>query len=303
MKTLGRVRRIDASVRRFGLRAIPPYRLLCRGLEASWSIPRVRRRLIETVARKLPSHPFVAGGEKPDTRAWKRFFACRVAQSWRLNALDTCRESTVRRCVSLVGREHFEKAETGGRGVILVHSHYGAAHSISVALNRLGLRNAAVLKFRQQARDGLVKNLDLIPLTGSDSVRPLLMARERLKRGGNVLISGDGPYGERIRAPFLAAQAGFPQGFATLALVTGAPMVPVFAAPGPGGRVTIEFLPPLSSGDPQESRAERVDAIVRQYARILEQRWLADPALVWWMGKELTPSLPWQASPAEGSGA
>jgi lauroyl/myristoyl acyltransferase len=295
VKTLRKLRDADAVARRFGLRAIPPYRPLCLALEASWSIPAVRRRISQGVQEKLPAHPFFAGDAPPDARALKRLFACRVASSWKLNALDVCRASTVHKCVSLSGREHFEKAATGGHGVILVHAHYGAAHSVSVALNRLGLPHAAVLKFRQQARDPLIRHLDLIPIT-RDPVRPLLLARERLKHRGNVLITGDGPHGERVRVPFLGTEAGFPQGFAILSLITRAPMLPVFSVPGTGGRFTIELLPALDPGEPDGPWSKRVEAIVRQYAGLLEQRWLEDPALVWWMGKDLQPPLPWRPS-------
>jgi predicted LPLAT superfamily acyltransferase len=312
LKTLRKLRRADALARRFGIALVPPYEPLCLAIEAVWSIPPVRNALIKKLRPKLPQHPFFAPGATPEPGSFERLFSCRVASHWRLAALDLCRQETVRRCVRVTGREHLEKAGEAGKGVVLVGAHYGAAHLLSIVLNRVGIRNAVVGKFRQQAKQAVIQNIDLIALSRDDPVRPLLLARERLKAGETVLITGDGPYGQRIRAPFLGSETGsetgagtgsesgfrggFPQGFATLALATGAPLVPAFAIPGRGGRITVEFHEPLDPGERSSPRKERVLSLVEQYARILERKWLGDPALVWWQGEELRPPLPWKAS-------
>ena len=296
MKTLHTWRRVDTAARAIGLAAIPRYGPLCRGMEAVWSLPPVRGMLVRKLRKKLPRHPLFASGASPDPQALARLFMGRVGSSWRLAALDLCPEQDVRDAVRLVGVERFEKARDQGQGVLLVGAHYGAAHFLSVALDRLGIPNAVVAKFPEQAARRVVEHLDLIPLSREDPVRPLLLARERLKAGGTVLITGDGPHGKRVRAPFLGIEAGFPQGFATLATATRAPLLPTFAIPGPGGRITIEFLEAIECGESDLARERRVHEIVQRFARILERKWLEDPALVWWQGPELRPPLPWRAS-------
>ncbi len=302
MKTLHTLRRVDAAARTVGLGLIPRYETLCRGMEAAWKLSLVQQAMRRKLRKKLPRHPLFAPGTARDPDALVRLFMGRIASNWRLAALDLCPDEVVRDAVRIVGIERLDKARDQGQGVLLVGAHYGAAHFLSLSLNRRGIANAVVAKFPQQAARPIIEHLDLIGLSQDDAVRPLLIARERLKAGETVLITGDGPYGKRVQAPFLGIEAGFPQGFATLAVATGAPMLPTFAVPGPGGRITIEFLEPIDCGESDQPRAERTEAIVRRFARVLERKWLEDPALVWWQGPELRPPLPWRASPRTASG-
>lgn len=297
MKTLHTIRRLDAAARSLGLALVPRYAPLCRGMEAVWSLRPVHQLMVRRLRKKLPRHPLFAPGAPLDASALSRLLMGRAGSTWRLAALDLCPDEDVRDAVQIVGIERLEKARDQGEGVLLVGAHYGAAHFLSLALNRLGVRNAVVAKFPQQADRPVVEHLDLIALSRDDLMRPLLLARERLNAGETVLITGDGPHGKRMRAPFLGLDAGFPQGFATLAIATRAPLLPVFAIPGPGGRITIEFLEPIDCGETDQPRTQRMEAIVRSFARVLERKWLDDPALVWWQGPDLRPPLPWRASP------
>ena len=44
--------------------------------------------------------------------------------------------------------------------------------------------------------------------------------------------------------------------------------------------VAYKFLDPLDSGSESMGHSERVESLVRQYARLLEQRWSQDPGNV-----------------------
>jgi hypothetical protein len=65
--------------------------------------------------------------------------------------------------------------------------------------------------------------------------------------------------------------------------------------------VNIEFLEPLDSGSESMAHSERVESLVRQYARLLEQRWSQDPGNVHQRTREKFLRLP--VDPALGSAA
>jgi KDO2-lipid IV(A) lauroyltransferase len=112
----------------------------------------------------------------------------------------------------------------------------------------------------------------------AEKIRSVLQARQILERQGVVHIIADGYQGSSIMSlPFLGRWRPFRTGFAELAVQTGARVVPVFASLDKHGRVTVEFLPPLESRPKALKPQEHIMSLLTQYARLLEQRWLADP--------------------------
>ena len=105
--------------------------------------------------------------------------------------------------------------------------------------------------------------------------------RKTLRRGGAVHLAADGPVGNSgVTVTFFGEPRRFGLGFASLAATTRAPVVPVFAALEPGGRVRVEFLPALAPPDAELPRGERHAALVQSYAQVLEVRWRSDPELI-----------------------
>jgi hypothetical protein len=64
-------------------------------------------------------------------------------------------------------------------------------------------------------------------------------------------------------------------GFVEFAVRTGASVIPIFHMMTPGGQIKVEFLAPLEINE--GTRQDVAAALVRQYAALLEQRWLRDP--------------------------
>jgi len=269
-----------------GIPVVAPYAAGSRWLARIWALPAVERRLVRRVARSCPEHP-VAGRSGPlraDER--ERFFSSLFLTTWRLNALARCPDEVFRRCVSLEGPEHVEKARAAGRGVIFASAHHGAAEAMSVALGRVGIAPHcfAAVEFERRllrGRSGWPLQVIVRAPGRASGLRAMAQARAVLKGRGAVLILADGGKGQvDVELPFLGGTQRFAQGFATLALVSGAPVVPVFGIPGPQGRVAVRFLPPLDAGAPEWPRSRRIRHLVAQYARHLEERLLEDPLLI-----------------------
>jgi KDO2-lipid IV(A) lauroyltransferase len=112
-------------------------------------------------------------------------------------------------------------------------------------------------------------------------VRELQQAQRALRRGAFLHTAGDA-YGGRsgLVLPFGGRTRRFATGFASLALLTGVPAIPVFATIEVDGRIRVEILAPLSP-EPDDGRPEdRVASLVRSYARLLEARWSKAPGNV-----------------------
>ncbi len=105
-------------------------------------------------------------------------------------------------------------------------------------------------------------------------------ARRVLAAGGVVRITADGSSGggRALTFPVLGRVHTFKIGFAELALLTGATVLPVRASVGRTGEVQIAFLPALDSGLPTMPHEERINLLMGQYVAFLEQSWRADPA-------------------------
>src|SRR5437870_11841779 len=124
-------------------------------------------------------------------------------------------------------------------------------------------------------------SVQVIPLRNSFLARVVVQAEKALKRGKVVHLAADGPKGESgFILTFLGRQRHFAAGFAELAVKTGAVVVPVFAPFDEHGRVNIQILEALDGGSESMAHSERVELLVRQYARLLEQRWSQDPGNV-----------------------
>ena len=136
------------------------------------------------------------------------------------------------------GELHARDAVAEGRGVILVTAHTGGWDAVGASFTRdLGVqvmivespeRDAGARAIQDAARraQGL-----LVAHVGDDPLSALPLARH-LRQGGAVAIQIDRlPQGQRQRPVTLFGRPGHvPEGPLRLASLTGAPIVPVFAA-------------------------------------------------------------------------
>jgi KDO2-lipid IV(A) lauroyltransferase len=260
-----------------GIPARLPYRLGAPLLSALWRPAALRGLLVANLARRHPYSPLVLAGGPHGPDEERRWLAANHFGLWRAHALARCPRAVFDRYVRVTGREHLEKARAAGRGVIVVSAHYGASAALPVALTRLGFDPACMWAALGPAPEGVRL---IRPRRGERlMLRPLVEARGVLVEGGMLVMMGDGNFGARnVEVPLLDGAQRFAPGFATLALTTGAIVVPAFAAIGSDQAILLEFLEPLAVAE-AGGRADRIRGLIAGFASTLERRLVADPAL------------------------
>jgi KDO2-lipid IV(A) lauroyltransferase len=202
---------------------------------------------------------------------------------WRLSMAGRADWWTLKEWFPVTGLAKLDRACATGRGVILVNSHFGGGRFVPLVLARMGtqmLSLEATNKFKNLGVE-FPDNVQVIRLKDSFLARAVFQAEKALKRGKVLHLAADGLTGKsRIAVTFLGRQGHFTAGFAELAVKTESVVLPVFAPFDDEGRVNIEFLEPLDTGTQEMGHSERVESLVRQYARLLEERWSQDPGNV-----------------------
>lgn len=197
--------------------------------------------------------------------------------------LERLSAEQLRKRVTFPGRHHLDAAVASGRGAVVATLHVGNWDAGGAWLGAAGYQASAIVeqlkprelyeRFRTY-REQL--GLNIIPLTsGSEAMRGILT---ELRRGRVVLLVADRDLtGHGVEVEFFGRRTTLPSGPATLALRTGAVLLPGVVyqdrrfghwrptIPGP-----IEFQP---TGD---NRAD-VEALTRKLAAAMEQMIAAAP--------------------------
>jgi KDO2-lipid IV(A) lauroyltransferase len=185
------------------------------------------------------------------------------------------------------GRDHVHRVVDGGRGAITVTGHVGAWQITPFLIAQAGglppvtmamaeEPNAAVAEFESRFR----ARLRIVYTTGSPF--SLIELSNRLRRGELVGMQVDRHLGgPSLQLPFFGRAAPFPLGPATLARLTGCPIIPVFshyAAPRRRG-VIVEYGTPIEvertadrDADVRRATLEVVDAY-EQFVRRHPDQW------------------------------
>ncbi|WP_420266546.1 lysophospholipid acyltransferase family protein [Candidatus Magnetominusculus dajiuhuensis] len=190
--------------------------------------------------------------------------------------------------IDFEGLEHLDTALKKGKGVILVHGHFGPVHIPLVALARLGYRMRQIglpsddglswigrhvafrLRLRYEAK------IPAAIVNAESFLRPIFLW---LKDGGVVMVTGDGSgtqkhVGRHDVFDFLGHRVLFPLGPAILAEKTGAEILPLFVTPGKRKPYKIIIGTPLAGPDEQRDTG----TITKRFIKELEGKIKAYPA-------------------------
>jgi lauroyl/myristoyl acyltransferase len=161
--------------------------------------------------------------------------------------------------VRLIGFERVAEAQRQGRGVVLwvahaFHGHLGAKigfHRASLKVVHLSTpaHGFSATKFgvrylnRMQTRieDRYIAERILLPLQGQNTALQTLV--KRLKGNRVVSITGQRGTGRTVSAPFLDGALPLAPGAPTLAAITGAKLLPVFAFRAADGVIEVTVEP------------------------------------------------------------
>ncbi len=230
-------------------------------------------------------------GQKADTPA-VRSLARSILRSFYLFIFDMGRHVRMTpaqmraQVASITGEEHYEAARKLKRGVIIATAHIGSFEAAAASLGEREPRmNIIFRRDRFGLFDGirsrLHAKLGIREVTIDEGVTAWLAIGEALGRDEVVLMQADRvmPGQRGIIVPFLDAALELPIGPAKLSLLTGAPIVPVFALRREDGRIDIRIHPPIETS-PESDR--NVAAITGRLALVLEKvigdhpsQWLA----------------------------
>ncbi|RLB33736.1 MAG: hypothetical protein DRH12_18090, partial [Deltaproteobacteria bacterium] len=162
--------------------------------------------------------------------------------------LPTLSQAEIARLIKVEGWEHIDKALSKGKGLILVQAHIG---NINILAQVPALRNITVVFPVERVKPEVLfqyicslranKNLRLIPVDGA-----LFELFRALRRNELVGLAADRDITESgIVVDFFGAPARLPDGYAQLALRTGAPIIVGFSRRLPDNTSIIHLDPPL----------------------------------------------------------
>ena len=230
--------------------------------------------------------------------AWQtvsRFYAF-VVETGRATRMS--REQLVARIERIEGAEHYDAARASGRGAILVTAHLGAFEVGAAAmLEREATVN--IVYFRdprdtfEAVRATTRDRLGLVAHAVNDGWPVWVALRDALARDEAVLVQGDRvmPGQPGARMPFLGGHMLMPLGPAKLALLSGSPLIPVFAIPVKDGKVRIHIEPAIevtreqgrvgASHPAMHALADVIARYVKRYPaewHVLHPAWCEDEA-------------------------
>lgn len=194
--------------------------------------------------------------------------------------------------VSVVGREHYDRARALHRGVLLMSAHLGGWELGAMLGGILGEPIVPIVR----PLDNPLLEEELARLRtrfGNRLIAKRAAARDILKtlranEAVAILIDQNVVAREAVFVPFFGRLAATSPAVALFQLKTGAPVVPVFVWPEANGRYRVELEPPVFADEfaSDGSRADRDAAVAKataRYTEITEAAIRRDPAAWLWM--------------------
>ncbi|MEM9882069.1 MAG: lysophospholipid acyltransferase family protein [Planctomycetota bacterium] len=195
---------------------------------------------------------------------------------------DSSAEELDKRIAAIHGTEAYESARANFRGAVLVTAHFGSFEVGLAAVRRIEpwvhvvFRRDAMGGFERMRRS-LHEALGVIETPIDDGPASWLALRDALRDNAVVVLQGDRvmPGQRGLAVGMFGTTLDVPVGPAKLALMTGAPLVPVFAARENDGRVTIELGVPIAVPDAAavESATRAVGVAIESAVRRHPAQW------------------------------
>jgi KDO2-lipid IV(A) lauroyltransferase len=201
------------------------------------------------------------------------------------------------------GEERVLQAYQQGRGVLFFTGHFGYWEMQAIA-QPLRVRPVSVLA-RPLDNPHLHEMLERIRTRTGNSVIyrqgaiRKVMRELAANRGVALLIDQHLHSADAVYVDFFDRPAATTSALAALALRTGAPVIPVFALPLPGGRYRFVYERPVPP--PREESPDAVREFTQRCTDVLEMYVRRDPALWLWMHRRWRDRDPRLAENTEGT--
>jgi KDO2-lipid IV(A) lauroyltransferase len=239
-----------------------------------------RKTALENLEAAFPSR--TAGERDALTRAMFGHFGSLLLELLRFGSYS---KEQMQRAVEHEGEERVVQAYQQGKGILFFTGHFGywemqaitqplRAKPVSVLARPLD--NAALNEMLERIRTRTGNAV----IYRQGAVRKVL--RElAANRGIALLIDQHVHTPDAVYVKFFKRQAATTSALAALALRTGAPVIPVFALPLPGGRYRLVYEHPVEP--PREADPDAVRAFTQRCTDVLEMYVRRHPELWLWM--------------------
>jgi len=185
--------------------------------------------------------------------------------------------------VEYEGLERVKAALAGGKGVLIFTGHFGywelqgLAHALvlpPISVLARPLDNPRLHELIERFRCATGNQV----IYKQGALRRVLRALEQ-NQGVAILADQHVQSPDAVTVDFFGRPAAAAPVLATLALRTGAPLIPAFALPLPGGRYRMIYeppveLPPATSEDPVTELTQRCTDVLEMYVRRHPDLWL-----------------------------
>ncbi len=176
----------------------------------------------------------------------------------------------------LVGEAQLQAALGRGQGVLLLHSHLLLVRTFWFWLRWQHADPGPTLWGWSKTRPAVERDDPAVRTVAGAA--ELATAREQLLAGGFVHVLADGYKGQHpLTLSYCGRERPFQTGFAELALLTGAAILPVAVTLTPQLRLRIQIGPALTPAPSSQPHAVRVAQLVEGYADWLQRIYRTQP--------------------------
>ncbi|TAN33120.1 hypothetical protein EPN29_06810 [bacterium] len=240
-----------------------------------WLSVAQRRAALENYAAALGRE----GSDPEVARVARRAFQNYGRMLMEFLLLGSLTPDELMRRMTMDGREHLDAAMGCGRGAIMAVPHMGSWDMAGSYAGTMGYRIAAVAeRFPGSLNDAVVRTrqrfgLNVVML-GRSAVRAITQA---LEANSIVALLCDLEQGPGVEVRFFGRRAIVPAGPASIALKTGAPLMPAYQYVTSPGHHHVHLDPPLArlDGETREGLMQRVVDRFEDFIRERPDQWYA----------------------------
>jgi len=250
-------------------------------------------RFHRSIALENLAHAFPSRSEEDRRAVCRAMFAHFGRLLLELIKFSTLTDEEILERVEVVGEEHVRQAYQQGRGVLFFTGHFGYWEMIAIAFS-LRVAPVSVLA-RPLDNPYLHAMLEAIRTRSGNTVIYRQGAVRRILREleanhGVAVLIDQHLHSDAVYVDFFDRPAATTSALAALALRTGAPVIPTFALPLPGGRYRLVLERPVPP--PHEDGPDAIREFTQRCTDVLEMYVRRDPHLWLWMHRRWRDAVP-----------